>query len=134
MPKKVIRMIRIMRQWCEILGYPTGAHPRHRRVEEAARQERGAQAVLLRKEGRKVLPGAGFGIPSRLSHLVQVIAFILAALQETRFIPAPSIPALRARTGVLWGVRCFLQAGLGEEFPSQICNVEKSIPRGGKVQ
>lgn len=55
----------------------------------------GAQAVML----GKVLPGAGFGIPSRQGHLVQVIAFILAAVTETHFIPAPSNPALTARTG-----------------------------------
>lgn len=90
----------------------------------------GAQAVVL----GKVLPGAGFGILSWQGHLLQVIAFILPAVTETHFIPAPSNPALTARAGVLWGVRPFLQAGLGEESPSQICPVEKSIPRDGKVQ
>ena len=90
----------------------------------------GAQAVVL----RKILPRAGFGILSRQCHLVQVIAFVLAAVTETQLIPAPSNPALTARTGVLWGVRPFLQAGLAEESPSQICHVEKSMCRDGKVQ
>lgn len=95
---------------------------------QPGRKEGGGSAVLLGQEGPRVWD-APKAVPPCAGHC------FCSGCSEGNSVYSCSFKSHpESEDWALWGVRPFLQAGLGEESPSQICNVDKSIPRDGKVQ